>query len=146
MNLKQMQLALELDFEGRAYKKLAISTRGTHQKPDVIYKKLDIQWWLALCADQHGEAAYLSTFERGMDILISLRQSSAATSKIKLGLAVAFSSTLNRNRESYRRALKKYSNSIVFEDLRISLLVAHDDGKITQQPYEETNTFLRNLK
>jgi hypothetical protein len=98
-------------------------------------------WLLALCPEQTSAAAYLVAFERGMQLLID---SAAAGVGAQLGLALAFTSTETRERASYRRALKKYSNSIIFEDLGIHLLLAGRGG-LEFLPPTEVNHFLRGL-
>jgi len=46
---------------------------------------------------------------------------------------------------SYRRALNKYSNSIVFEDLGLSLFLVKGEGDIITLAPAEVNPFLRRL-
>jgi len=100
------------------------------------------RWTLALCPDNADAAGYLLAFERGMEVLI---EAAAGVASHQLGLALAFESTESRQPISYRRALKKYSNSIVFEDLGIHLLLARSERRVMMLPPEEVTAFLQGL-
>jgi hypothetical protein len=100
------------------------------------------RWTLALCPDAADAAGYLLAFERGMQALI---EAAASDASHQLGMALAFGSTECRQPISYRRALKKYSNSIVFEDLGIHLLLARSEKRVMMLPPEEVTAFLQGL-
>lgn len=99
-------------------------------------------WALALCPEQPTAADYLLAFERSMQALV---EAAAAGDGERLGLALDLASTERGVPASYRRALKKYSNSIVFEDLGISLLLARADGSLLALAPGEAKAFLRDL-
>lgn len=100
------------------------------------------RWTLAFCPDNADAAGYLLAFERGMQALI---EAAASDASHQLGLALAFGSTESRQPISYRRALKKYSNSIVFEDLGIHLLLARSEKRVMMLPPGEVSAFLHKL-
>jgi len=102
------------------------------------------RWQLALCADQKEEMDSLRAFEAGMQRLIAIRQGSGEESGDKLGLALSFGPVLAAERGSYRRALKKYTNSIVFEDMGIALLLVSKGG-VELVPANAVNEFLWGL-
>lgn len=97
---------------------------------------------VALLPDQADERGYLAAFEAGMQAALDARQ---AQPGLRLCLALAFGSTAAGAPASYRRALKKYSNSVVFEDLELGLLLVLAPGDVIQLQPGEVNTFLRNL-
>lgn len=98
---------------------------------------------MVLCEAQATASAYLEQFERAMQYLIDKsREQSGAEN---LGLAIDVNAIIERQRNSYRSALKKYSRSIVFEDLALQLLLfAH--GKIIRDLQSSAvNEYLINL-
>jgi hypothetical protein len=101
-------------------------------------------WQLALCADQNEEMDSLRAFEAGMQRLIAIRQASEQESGDQLGLALSLEPVLAAERGSYRRSLKKYTNSIVFEDMGIALLLVSAEG-VELVAASEVNEFLRGL-
>jgi len=96
----------------------------------------------ALCPDRKVDVAYLGAFEAGMQRVVDARR---ADRELKLGLGIAFSSTAAGQHPSYRQALKKYSNSIVFEDLGLSLFLVKGEGEVLALAPAEVNPFLRDL-
>lgn len=97
---------------------------------------------LALCPDQPDELSYLTTFEAAMQRLLDARR---AQPDAALGLGVAFASAAQGRPLSYRRALKKYSRSIVFEDVGIHLFLALKEGEVIALSPSEVNPFLVEL-
>lgn len=97
---------------------------------------------LALCPDREEGMAYLGTFEAAMQRLVDAHRTQPA---LKLGLGLASASMAASQHPSYRRALKKYSNSIVFEDLGISLYLIKSEDDIVALAPAEVNAFLRDL-
>jgi hypothetical protein len=89
------------------------------------------------------DMAYLKQFEAAMGLLVDTQAKS--DSPLKLGLALAFNSTQRGETRSYRRALKKYTSSVVFTDLNIHLLFVRDDASVEVLPPEAINPFLRDL-
>ncbi len=109
---------------------------------DLVLSKPGQDWGLALGPDMHTGMAYLGAFETGMQRLLDARRTSQ---DLLLGLGLAFGSTAAGSPDSYRPALKKYSNSIVFEDVGISVfLIKEEDDVIVLAP-DEVNPFLRDL-
>jgi hypothetical protein len=102
------------------------------------------RWGFALCPDQPEELAYLAAFEAAMQQAIAARQVQGP-GELHLGLALGFASAAAGEAASYRRALKKYSNSIVFEDLELSLFLVQSPQSIIVLAPGEANPFLRDL-
>lgn len=97
---------------------------------------------LALCPDQPDELAYLAAFEAAVQRLLDARR---AQPEQRLGLGVAFGSTADGEPRSYRRALKKYSRSIIFEDLDLHLFLAIKEGDVIALSPAQVNPFLVDL-
>ena len=103
------------------------------------------RWMIALLSEQASQVAHLKRFEAGMQQLIEQAQVIQGDAGGRLALAIAFDSTLTGERNSYRRALKKYSNSIVFEDVGIHLLlISQRRGSELVKP-NEVNVYLAEL-
>jgi hypothetical protein len=102
-------------------------------------------WGIMLCTDDGQAQSYNPQFEAAMKSLIYNRQSASDKKDLNLLLALSFSSTINGSKTSYRRALKKYSNSIIFEDVGIHLLLVEDSAQVRLLAPTEVNSFLRDL-
>ena len=96
-----------------------------------------------LCPDRQEGMAYLGSFEAGMQRAMDARR--AQPEGLGLGLGIAFGAAAAGQHPSYRPALKKYSNSIVFEDLGLSLFLVKSEGEILALAPAEVNPFLRGL-
>ncbi|HLD93634.1 MAG TPA: hypothetical protein VI703_05495 [Anaerolineales bacterium] len=101
------------------------------------------RWGLTLCADREEGMAYLGAFEAAMQRMVDAHQ--AGDANLRLGIGIAFGSTAGGQHPSYRRALKKYSNSIVFEDLGLHLFLVHENGAVMELEPSGINLFLRDL-
>lgn len=110
---------------------------------DVVVAHGDQRWGFALCPDREDGMAYLGAFEAAMQRLVDARN--AYADGLRLGIAIAFAATAAGQHPSYRRALKKYSNSIVFEDLDLSLFLVRAKGNVIALEPQAVNPFLRNL-
>lgn len=95
---------------------------------------------LAVLPAQAGGMAYLRAFEDGMQALLVARQQQPG---LELTLVLDMQPALEQA-ASYRAALKKYSNSVVFEDVGISLLLIGQPQPVWLRP-AEVNPFLRRL-
>lgn len=104
------------------------------------------RWVVAILGKESNGEAHLKSFETAMQSLIDYRQNLLADEQTRLGLAMPFGNAPNRHAPSYRRALKKYSNSIIFEDLDIHLILLNPAKKPKLLVPEEVNEYLRALK
>lgn len=95
---------------------------------------------LAVLAAQTDGMAYLRAFEDGMQALLAARQQQPG---LELALVLDMQPALEQT-ASYRAALKKYSNSVVFEDVVIGLLLLSSRPPLWLPP-AEVNPFLRQL-
>lgn len=98
---------------------------------------------LLLCAEREEGMAFLGAFEAAMQRAVDARR--AQPEGLGLGLGLAFGSTVAGKHTSYRRALKKYSSSIVFQDLDLSLYLVQGQDQVLALSPEEVNPFLRGL-
>jgi hypothetical protein len=96
---------------------------------------------LCLCAEAADARAYLQSFERSMQALIDARTSGDG---FEAYLVIDVEALERKGAPSYRAALKKYSNAIVFEDLRIGVILV-GAKKITKLLPGEVNGYLRAL-
>lgn len=110
---------------------------------DLLLTKGTERLGLVLCPDRQEDVAYLGAFEAGMQRAVDARR--AHPESLSLGMAMAFESTAAGQRPSYRQALKKYSNSIVFEDLGLSLFLVKGEDDVLALTPAEVNPFLRGL-
>lgn len=110
---------------------------------DLLLVKPGERLGFVLCPDREEGMAYLGAFEAGMQRAVDARR--AQPEGLNLALGLAFGVTAAGRRPSYRRALNKYSNSIVFEDLDLSLVLVRSEGEVLALAPAEVNPFLRRL-
>jgi hypothetical protein len=137
VDLSQLRQTLATYFEAEGYEP------RQSQDLDMQFSNGTENWGLALCADREEGMAYLGAFEAAMQKVIDAKQSDGG--KTKFGLGIAFGSTAAGKHPSYRRALKKYSNSIVFEDLGLHILLVDESGRVIELEPSGVNLFLRDL-
>lgn len=135
MDQQDLRAALVAHFPG--------CTIETDPVLDLALSHHGARWGFALCEDREGGVAYLGAFETAMQRLVDARK--AQSDGLHLGLAIAFASTAAGQHPSYRRALKKYSNSVVFEDLGLSLYLIRGEADLVVLSPQEINPFLREL-
>lgn len=99
-------------------------------------------WLFGLAADQAEPEAYLHAFEAALQRLLTAAGTGAGE---QLGLALAFGSTAAGEPRSYRRALKKYSRSVIFEDLSIHLWLFLTPGELIELAPAAVGPFLQDL-
>ena len=138
MDIAELRTALVKYFAGKGFMETEQAAVGL----DLAFAKGTERWGLALCPDRDEGMAFLGAFEAAMQKMVDAHQADANT---KLGLGIAFGSAVAGQHPSYRRALKKYSNSIVFEDLGLYLSLVLDDDEVMELEPSEVNLFLRDL-
>lgn len=139
MDVGELHLALTRHFAAKGFVERPADSLGL----GLLFAGGAERWGLALCPDREEGMAYLGAFEAAMQRAVDARQK--AGEDLKLGLGVAFASTAAGQSPSYRRALKKYSNSIVFEDLGLSLFLVTGEQTMEVLAPMDVNPFLRNL-
>lgn len=112
-------------------------------KFDLAVAKGAERWGLALCPEREEGMAYLGSFEAAMQKMVDAHR--ARDAALHLGIGIDFGSTAAGKHPSYRPALKKYSNSIVFEDLGLHLFLVQDNGVVMELEPSGVNLFLRDL-
>lgn len=135
MDLPDLRSALASHFAGY--------TAEPDSALDLVLAKSVERRGFALCPDREDGMANLGAFEAAMQRLVDARN--AHGDSLHLGLVLAFAATAAGQHPSYRRALKKYSNSIVFEDLGISLYLVKGENDLIILAPAEVNSFLRDL-
>jgi hypothetical protein len=109
---------------------------------DLSLSKSNERMGVVLAPDHRDDPGYLRGFEEAMRMVVDARR---ADTGLALTLSIAFEATAAGRKPSYRRALKKYSNSIVFEDLQLSLFLVTSAQKIMDLRPHQVNPFLQNL-
>ncbi len=136
MDISELRTALAKHFQRTGF------AETESARLDLVLIKNGERWGFALCPDREEGMAYLGAFEAATQKLVDARQ---ADTNLNLGLAVAFGSAAAGQPPSYRRALKKYSNSIVFEDLNLHLFLVQNNAEVIDLPPSSVNLFLRDL-
>jgi hypothetical protein len=139
MDIGELHLALNRYFAAKEFVERPAESLGL----GLLFVRDNERWGLTLCPDRKEDMAYLGAFEAAMQLAIDARQKGGDS--LKLGLGIAFASTAAGQSPSYRRALKKYSNSIVFEDLSLSLFLVKSEQAVDVLAPDEVNPFLRDL-
>ena len=139
MDIPELRAALLRHFKAQGFVEDTNQSAGLH----LNLQRGDERWGLALCPDKTEGMAYLGAFEAAMQKIVDAKQ--RGEKKLRLGLGIAFASTAQGKSPSYRRALKKYSNSIVFEDLGLHLFLVTGEGAVDELIPQEVNPFLRDL-
>lgn len=139
MDAQELRAAMLRHFERDGF----TETQDENVKLPLLLQRGDERWGFALCEDQPEVMAYLGAFEADMQAVIDAAQ--LQRPGLHLGMAVGFASTANGEESSYRRALKKYSNSIVFEDLGLTLFLVRGSHEVLTLAPKDVNVFLRDL-
>ncbi len=134
MNATQLAAAAQAHLEAQGYLRQPQPLAGL----DLMFSHGEERLALALLPSQPDAFAYLRAFEDGMQRMLAASQRQP---DLRIGLALV----LERTEASYRQALKKYSNSIVFEDVGIGLLLAGSGQPPLWLEPAEVNGFLRGL-
>jgi hypothetical protein len=97
----------------------------------------------ALAIQQQPDSdAHIRAFEDAMDELVVLGAGQPAPA---LGLALPFEPVERGESASYRRALKKYTNSVVFENIHLALLLVRAGQPLEVIAPDAVNAFLAGL-
>lgn len=137
MDANDLGTALKKHFEGEGF-----SAAGP-DRLDLAFAKGAERWGLALCPEREEGMAFLGAFEAAMQRMIDTHQT--LDPGLHLGIGLDFGSTASGKHPSYWRALKKYSNSIVFEDLGLHLFLVQASGEVMELQPSGVNLFLRDL-
>jgi len=138
MDIAELRTALVKYFTGQGFTETKQAAVGL----DLAFEKGNERWGLALCPDRDEGMAYLGAFETAMQKIVDAHQADA---NMKMGLGIAFGSAAAGQHPSYRRAFKKYSNSIVFEDLGLHLFLVQTSRQVMELEPSGVNLFLRDL-
>ena len=100
-------------------------------------------WSIVILGHSSTPNDHLINFEAAMQYLVEKRET--IFFDYKLGIAINFNQLIEKQNNSYRKVLKKYSRSVIFADLTIQLFI-YLDGKILKQIDSiEINEFLIHL-
>jgi len=105
--------------------------------------RLEHYWSIVILGHSGTPNDQLRNFETAMQYLVEKRESNSIDHK--LGIAINFNPMIEKQNNSYRKVLKKYSRSVVFEDLSIHLFIFLDGKIVRQIDSTEINEFLIHL-
>ena len=113
MKPKVLQSQLIIYFQEKSF---VLDDGEVGSNKDLFFSSQELDWALLLGADPPIEMDYLKNFELAMQALIEYERKLSLYTTTNLCISLAFSSTVNGEKLSYRRALKKYSNSSVWNE------------------------------
>ncbi len=114
-------------------------------KIDMRARKNQEQWIVEVKGDyDKNTAQYNVNFDTGIGQLI--KSISLVNENINYAICIPFTRTEQHKHLSYRLILPKYSESIVFEKLNISLILVRDDRSIKIIKSKDVKNFLKTLK
>ena len=142
MQTAQVQEATKVWFESNGFRAV-LNVPVNQQNISVAADQGETRWLVLAIGDDDTPEQYLRNFDGAIAQLIGV--SEALPVPVQLAVALAFSQTENGVEPSYRKILKKYSNSVVFPDLDVHLLLVRDDGGVEDIAPAKVNHFLRYL-
>ena len=140
MNSRQIYQAVSHWLASSGY----ASSRATTRADSVCTWGGAEKWFVVLRADQNEAMQYQRCFDDAIDGVIT-RNHQPNKTPLKLGVALAFSSTIRRDPLSYRAAMKKFSRSTVFDDLGIHVMLVNDDHSVELLEPGDVNEFFREI-
>lgn len=105
--------------------------------------RVENYWRIVVLENINSMIGLLAHFEAAMQYLIEQVESEISINK--LAIAMDFGPIVKKQKYSFRRPLKKYSNSVVFADLNIQLMIFFNKRIIRQIESAEINEFLIHL-
>ena len=110
-------------------------------KVDLIAKKDNEKWIVEIKGDYNNSTAqYNVNFDTGMGQI--LKSISTVIEGINYAICIPISSTEQGRKLSYRRILKKYSKSRVFELLNIHMILVGDDKSVEIIDPKDVTSFI----
>ena len=141
MEKDDMAVALGKHFQIQDYSYSAMGKTINEESLKIF--RVENYWSIFILGHSGTPNGHLRNFEAAMQYLVEKRESNFIDHK--LGMAINFIPMIEKQNNSYRKVLKKYSRSVVFTDLAIQLFI-YLDGKIVQQiEPTEINAFLIHL-
>ncbi len=119
-----------------------ISTLHAKKQGLEIYK-IEHEWTIVLLKAQISSEAHNEYFESAIDYLLEIDRKKLPSKHF--GLAIDVNAILDGESKSFRKPLKKYSNSVIFEDLGIHILFFAKGEIIIHAESNEVNDLLINL-
>jgi len=141
MNEAFAQRILKTWFEKKGFETYENVKINSENRVDLIAKKGDEEWIIEVKGDyDSGTEQYNVNFDTGMGQILKsiLRQNE----KTKYAICIPFSRTERGEKLSYRLILKKYSKSIVFKLLNISIILVRDDESVELIHPKNVSSFL----
>lgn len=116
-------------FENRGYTVEQEFLGPGGNKIDVMARKNQEQWIIEVKGDyDKNTAQYNVNFDTGIGQLI--KSISVINKNMNYAICIPFTRTEQHKHLSYRLILPKYSRSLVFEKLNISLILVRDDRSV----------------
>ena len=105
--------------------------------------RFENKWNIVLLEHSSSPIIHLVNFESAMQFVIIQRENQLTINN--LALAIDFDAIAKKQKNSYRKVLKKYSRSVVFTDLDMQLLVFMRGKILRRIDSTEINNFLIDL-
>ena len=113
-------------------------------KIDIRARKNQEQWIVEVKGDyDRSTAQYNVNFDTGIGQLV--KSISVVNKNINYAICIPFSRTEQRRQLSYRLVLPKYSRSVAFEELNISLILVRDDKFVEIIKSKDVKNFLSTM-
>jgi len=113
-------------------------------KIDMRARKNQEQWIVEAKGDyDKNTAQYNVNFDTGIGQLI--KSISTVNENVNYAICIPFTKTEQREKLSYRLILPKYSKSVVFEKLNISLIFVRDDKSVEIIKSKDVKSFLSTI-
>ena len=142
MQAEQVQEATKIWFESKEFRAV-INVPVNQQTISVAADQGETRWLVITIGDEDSADRYLRNFDGAVAQLIGV--SETINVPVQLAVALAYSQTESGIDPSYRKILKKYSNSVIFSDLEVHLLLVRNDGSVEDVLPDKVNHFLRYL-
>jgi len=137
---EQVQEAIKTWFENLGFR--AVTDVAVNQQTISVAADQDETRWLVIAIGEEETAdRYLRNFDGAVAQLIGVNE--ALPVPIRWAIGLAYGRTERGEEPSYRKILKKYSNSVIFADLDVHLLLVREDGSVEDISPEKVNHFLR---
>ncbi|KAA3643442.1 MAG: hypothetical protein DWQ07_23295 [Chloroflexi bacterium] len=142
MQTEQVQEVTKAWFESQEFRAV-VNVPLNQQTISVAADKGETRWLVLAIGDAETPEQYLRNFDGAVAQIIGVGET--LNMPVHLAIALAYSQTESGDEPSYRKILKKYSNSVVFVDLEVHLLLVRDDGSVEDMIPGKVNHFLRYL-
>jgi hypothetical protein len=117
---------------------------STEEMADLRIVNISNEWKIIILSAQSSIKAHSKNFESAIELLLDIDRNHLPIEK--LCLIIDVNAILKGERNSYWRSMKKYSNSVIFEDIGIQMLLYANDEIVLHAVAEDVNDVLNKLE